>query len=171
MRRSAPVIDTPRLRLRPHRVADAEPMLALWSDPDVVRFIGGRPSTAEEVWSRLLRYAGLWPMLGFGYWAVEERGGSYVGELGLADFRRVIDPPLGRTPEAGWAFLPSVHGRGYAGEALAAVLAWADGHRLTATCCIIAPDNAPSLRLAARAGYAEAARTTYKGEPTIVLRR
>jgi hypothetical protein len=31
--------------------------------------------------------------------------------------------------------------------------------------------NAPSLRVAAKCGYRELARTTYKGEPTVVLER
>lgn len=169
---TAPVLETARLRLRPHRAADFEPMLAMWSDPAVARFIGGRPSTSEETWSRLLRYAGLWPLLGYGYWAAEDRAtGGWCGELGFADFRRTIDPPLGEAPEAGWAFSPAVHGRGYAAEALAAALAWADATLGARTVCIIAPENTPSLRLAAKVGYVEAARTTYKDAPTLVFRR
>jgi RimJ/RimL family protein N-acetyltransferase len=171
-RTAAPRIETPRLLLRPHRAADFEAMAAMWSDPEVTRFIGGRPSTSEETWSRLLRYAGLWPTLGFGYWVIEDRAtGHYVGELGFADFRRVIDPPLGDSPEAGWALAPHAHGRGYAAEALAAALAWADRTLARPTVSIISPENIPSLRLAERVGYRETARTTYKGEPTVVMRR
>ena len=36
---------------------------------------------------------------------------------------------------------------------------------------MIAPDNAPSLRVARKCGYAEYARTTYKGEPTMLFER
>jgi len=43
----------------------------------------------------LLRYAGHWALAGYGYWIVEEReSGRPVGEVGLADFRREISPPL-----------------------------------------------------------------------------
>ena len=64
------------------------------------------------------------------------------------------------------------NGRGYATEAVSAVLAWGDaelGRRQTV--CLISPDNLPSLRVAAKAGYREQQRTTYKGQPTIIFER
>jgi RimJ/RimL family protein N-acetyltransferase len=60
---TAPALDTDRLTLRGHGLADFADSLRLWSDPDVTRYIGGRPFTEEEVWSRLLRYAGHWSLL------------------------------------------------------------------------------------------------------------
>jgi RimJ/RimL family protein N-acetyltransferase len=36
---------------------------------------------------------------------------------------------------------------------------------------MIDPANAPSLRVAGRCGFREYARTTYKGEPTILFER
>jgi RimJ/RimL family protein N-acetyltransferase len=170
---SAPTLETERLRLRAHRKTDFEALSKMWADPVVVRHIGGRPSTAEETWGRLLRYAGLWTLLGFGYWAVEERATSrFVGDVGLADFHRDMTPPLGDAPEAGWVLAPWAHGKGYATEALRAVLAWADGElaRRT-TVCIIDPDNLASLRVATKCGYAEFARGQLKGSPVNVLRR
>ena len=62
----APVLETPRLLLRPHTLDDFPATFAMWSDPEVVRFIGGRPFTREEAWARLLRYVGHWTMLGYG---------------------------------------------------------------------------------------------------------
>ncbi len=65
----------------------------MWGVRIVTRHIGGRPFTAEESWSRLLRYAGHWYLLGFGYWAVVERGTNrFVGEVGFADFHRRHHP-------------------------------------------------------------------------------
>jgi RimJ/RimL family protein N-acetyltransferase len=67
---------------------------------------------------------------------------------------------------------PWAHGQGFAGEAVTAVLAWADGVlRAPRTVCIIDPDNAASLRVAARAGFREVTRTTYKGGPTVLFER
>ena len=66
------VIETERLILRPHRLEDEENVARLWADPQVVRFIC-QPSTRQESWSRLLRYAGHWGFFGYGYFAVEER--------------------------------------------------------------------------------------------------
>ena len=64
------------------------------------------------------------------------------------------------------------HGRGIATEAVRAIVAWAD-RALAAECtaCIISPANAASLRVAAKAGYREVRRTTYKAAPTIVSER
>jgi RimJ/RimL family protein N-acetyltransferase len=90
-----PVIETSRLMLRAHRVEDFAASAALWGDRDVTRYITGKPLTNEEVWSRLLRYAGHWQWLGFGYWVVEEKAsGRFIGEMGFADYRREIEPSI-----------------------------------------------------------------------------
>ena len=168
-----PTLDTPRLRLRPHRPDDLAACAALWADPGVVRFITGRPQSREESWTRLLRYAGHWAWLGFGYWALEEQaGGAYVGELGFADFKREGLPFLAGRPELGWALSPAVQGRGYATEAVTAALAWGDVHLPAAeTACIIAPENLASLRVAAKLGYREVERVARNGGETILFTR
>ena len=163
-------IETERLILRPHRAEDFDDLAALWADPEVTRFIGGRPSTAEESWARLLRYGGLWGLLGFGYWAVRDRAsGRVVGEVGFADFHRGLGPDFDGTPEIGWVLAPRAHGRGLAREAAGAALAWGDARSWPRTVCIIAPDNAPSLRLAEACGFREVRHTTYKDHPTIMF--
>src|SRR5262252_376878 len=97
-----PTLETERLRLRPHTAADFPACTTLWADSSVTRFIGGRALTREEVWARLLRYAGSWQWLGFGYWAVEETStGRFIGELGLARNERDFDPPVSLLDSAG----------------------------------------------------------------------
>lgn len=164
------LIETERLVLRPHRAEDFDDLAALWADPLVTRFIGGRPSTAEDSWLRLLRYGGLWGLLGFGYWAVRDRAsGRFVGDVGFADFHRGLG--FDGVPEAGWVLSPWAHGKGFAGEAVRAALAWADARGWDRSVCIIDEANAPSLRLAAARGYQEASRLTYKDHPVILLER
>lgn len=145
----------------------------MWTDPVVYEFITGRPSTPEESWGRLLRYAGHWKLLGYGYWAVEERGtGRFVGDTGFADYHRNNLPALKDTPELGWVLSPAVHRRGYATEALAAITQWGDRNFKTRrTACIIAPENVASLRVAHKLGFVEDSRTTYNGDPTILMYR
>ena len=152
---AAPTIETARLTLRGHVPADLADSAALWGDPAVTRYIGGRPSTEEEVWARLLRYVGHWSALGFGYWVVVERAsGRFVGEVGLADFRRAIVPSFGGAPEAGWVLAPRAHGRGLATEAVRAALTWYEAtFGPTRTVCMIDPDHAASLRVADRCGF------------------
>lgn len=173
-----PGLDTERLTLRGHTVADFADSAAMWADPDVTRYIGGRPSTEEEVWHRLLRYAGLWALLGYGYWVVRERdSGRFAGEVGLADFRRELTPSFGDTPEAGWALATWASGRGYATEALRAVLAWADAQSAPTalarrrTVCMITPGNTASVRVAEKCGYRQMADAEFKGKPTMVFER
>jgi RimJ/RimL family protein N-acetyltransferase len=144
----------------------------MWSNPTVTRFIGGRPSSAEEAWSRLLRYIGLWPALGYGYWVITDRQtGRFVGEVGLADFHREIAPPI-TCPEAGWALLPCAHGQGFATEALEAVLSWADSNLFfRQTMCIISPDNTASIRVAEKTGYTKMHEADYKDALTGIYER
>ncbi len=145
----------------------------MWADPVVTRYISGRAFTPEEVWARLLRYAGHWSWLNYGYWAIEENStGRFIGELGFADYKREMQPSIAGLPELGWVLATQSHGQGYATEAVHAVLAWADGHfGTTRTVCIIHPDNRASIRVAEKSGYQEWRHTTYKGNPTILYYR
>jgi RimJ/RimL family protein N-acetyltransferase len=170
---AAPLLETERLRLRAHRADDHAGCLAIWSDPEVTRYIGGRPFSREEVWKRVLHYAGLWSLLGYGYWAVEEKAsGRYIGDVGCADFKRDMAPALDGMLECGWALAPYAHGKGYATEALLAIVAWVqanlDASRIV---CIIAPDNLASIRVAEKAGFRRWQDTTYHGDPTVVFIR
>lgn len=171
--RDVPVLETERLRLRRHHADDLANCAALWADPEVVRYIGGRPFTREETWSKILRYAGHWALLGYGYWVIEDKSTKiFLGELGFADFRREIEPPLDGMPELGWVLAPHAHGRGLATEAVRAALAWGDRHLGAArTACIIAPEHRASIRVAEKCGYRLLTATTYKGEPTLMFMR
>ena len=168
-----PVIETERLRMRGHRVEDFDDCLAMWSDPEVTRFIGGKPLSGEDVWARLLRYAGHWHLLGYGYWLVERKDtGLFVGEVGFADFKRQIAPSFEGIPEIGWVLIPWAHGNGYAIEALRAATAWGDQHfGGKTTGCLINPDNKASIRVAEKGGYKSFCRTFYKEHPAIIFRR
>lgn len=168
-----PTLETERLILRPHRLSDFDTYVEMWADADVVRFMGGKPFDRESSWSRFLRHAGIWQHLGFGFFAIEEKAtGLFVGEAGFHDLRRDITPLIEGTLEAGWALMPTGQGWGYATEAMAAAIAWAEsafpGERMTA---IIHPDNLPSMRVASRLGFAELARTTYHDQPVVICER
>ena len=168
---TAPTLETARLRLRAHRPDDFAACRAIWSDPEVVRHIGGKPSTGEEAWRRLLTYAGLWSLLGFGYWAIEERAsGQYIGDVGYAEFQRDIDPSLRGMLECGWVLARAAHGKGYASEAVSAIEAWRlanlPGCRAA---CIIAPGNVASIRVAEKAGLRLWCESTYHDQPTLIF--
>lgn len=166
---SASRLETERLILRGHRREDYDSEFALWNDAGVrENLLRGAAALPHEVWSRLLRYMGHWVAMGWGYWAIEEReSGRFVGECGFADFKRGLGVDL---PEAGWAIRDDASGKGYALEAMRAVLAWGD-ERFAATFCIIATENMRSTKLAEKLGYVIGERIDFNGAETLVCRR
>ncbi|WP_420004196.1 GNAT family N-acetyltransferase [Arenibacterium sp. LLYu02] len=169
-----PVVETERLRLRPHQVGDFPALAQTWADPEVVRFISGVPSTEEASWARLLRYMGHWQALGFGYWAVTLKAeGTYVGDAGFADFRRDITPPLNHVPEAGWVLASQFHGQGYGREAVEAIHRWAQDHTTwERSCCLFDPEHLVSQNLALKVGYVPRAELgRYNGQPVRMMFR
>ena len=169
----APPIETERLRLRAHCLGDFAASVAIWADPVVVRHTIGKPSTEQATWFRLLRYAGHWSILGYGYWAVEDKAtGAFIGEVGFADFKRDIKPSIEGIPEVGWVLSTEHHGKGYATEALEAALHWSDAHLANErTVCIITPANSASIRVAEKCGFEEYARTDPGEMQTIFFER
>jgi RimJ/RimL family protein N-acetyltransferase len=166
-----PVIETERLRLRCHRIDDFADCAAMWADPAVIRYVGGKPLTGEEVWARLIRYVGHWALLGFGFWAVEEKEtGVFVGDVGFMHFKRDIRPSRDDMPEIGWILASQAHGRGYATEAVRAAVAWGE-QRFARTVCIIHPDNLASIRVAGKCGYEEPVLAAYKGNNVLMFER
>lgn len=171
MTSAAPTLLSDRLTLAGHARGDLDEATAMWAEPAVYAMIGGKPRSREEVWLRLLRSVGQWAMFGYGSWVVRETAsGRFVGDVGLLEAERAIDPPLA-LPEVGWALSPAFHGQGMAAEALTAVLGWADGAGVGATCCIIDPANAPSIRLAEKVGYRLVREAAYVGRTVLVFER
>jgi len=152
---SPPIIETPRLRLREHRLSDKADHIAMWADERVTRFIGGEPRAPDVSWGKFLSAAGLWPVMGYGYWVFADKvTDKLIGMGGLSYFGRGI-PELEGQPEAGWAFDADHWGGGLATEAMRAALAWADANLdASEVRCIIEPGNGASERVAAKLGFA-----------------
>ena len=116
---------------------------------------------------------GLWEVIGYGYWMVERlEDGAYLGSVGFLDSKRDMAPSIEGIPEMGWIFAPHAQGQGYASEAVAAGLDWADralGRREFVA--IIAHANEASIRLAVKAGFSAREEAVYKGEPILLFRR
>ena len=170
---SAPTLETPRLVLRGRRADDFPAFAQLQADPHFQRYINGAPYGEQEAWSKFCFMAGSWSLHGYGFFLVEEKAsGEYVGDAGVAEFHRAIDPSHVGVPEAGWGFAPRTWGTGIAGEAVAAALAWFDrAFDHPQTCCIIAAENHASARLAQRNGFRPSYIARFKGEPIDVFRR
>ena len=113
-------IETPRLILRRFKTDDLEDMLKNWASDPSVQEEYGEPvySTAEEAKGLLDRYISGYSSDSFYRWAVEEKGsGKNIGQIA---FCRVYEEL--RTAEIEYCIGTSFQGRGYAGEALSAVI-------------------------------------------------
>lgn len=173
MQTDVPFLETDRLRLRGHTRDDFDAVLAMWSDPLVVRHIGQGVALSEnQVFEKILRLRGMWPVFGFGFWAIEERmTGRLVGEIGFLERYRA-EPEHRGVPECGWALVAEAHGKGFASEALAAVLGWGDANlRVRRTICTITPENAPSIRLAEKFGYKRFGTELSNGRNVVLFER
>jgi RimJ/RimL family protein N-acetyltransferase len=170
---NVPQLDSSRLKLRGFESEDFERYATMWTEPAVVRFIGGAALSREAAWSRFLRQIGHWDRLGFGFFAIEDRAtGAFLGEAGFQDLHRALAPSIEGTLEAGWVLATAAHGKGLAEEAMQACLDWADrtlpDKRVT---CIIRPDHAASLHIAMKLGFREFSTSDYTGKPIAVLER
>ena len=118
-----PVLETPRLILRPFAEEDADAVFAVYSDRETNTFLPWFPAGTKEEAARLCaRHA----EESFSY-AICPRGGTPVGYVHLGKAAPY---------DLGYALLPAFRGRGLATEACAAVMAQAraDGLQyLTAT--------------------------------------
>jgi RimJ/RimL family protein N-acetyltransferase len=167
-----PTLETDRLRLRPLGLQDLDAYVAFWQDPAVVRFISGSPLPREQSWRRLIGMAGHWQLMGFGFFAIEEKcSGQLIGEAGFQEMRRDLHPTIEGTLETGWGILPAFQGKGYATEAGFAAMDWAERtHPALDYSCIISPENRPSLNLARKLGFVADVTATYMGKPVVILR-
>jgi RimJ/RimL family protein N-acetyltransferase len=170
---SAPTLTTPRLILRAPKRSDYAAMHAVWSDPIVTKYIGGRVSTPQDTWFRLLRYLGHWPMMGYGYFACFEKdSGAYIGDMGIANQVRGLHPDFDDAPETGWVLSPSAFGKGYATEAMLTLLSWFEAtHGLGRTVCMVESAHTASLNVAAKLGYRPFTKIMVGDDPITLLER
>jgi ribosomal-protein-alanine N-acetyltransferase len=148
---SAPVLMTPRLRLRGWRESDLAPLAALSRDPKVMEFFPKLFDRAECE-AAVGRTEAHFERHGFGWWAVELiREETFMGYVGL----RVVPHQLPFTPavEAGWRLAREHWGKGYATEAARAALALGFGaKRLDEVVAFTVPANLASRRVMEKIG-------------------
>jgi RimJ/RimL family protein N-acetyltransferase len=123
-------LETDRLLLRAFTDDDVDNLVALDSDPAVMRFINGgratpRDEVVEQVLSRFLWYQE--QPSGYGFWAAEEKDtGAFIGWFHLRPDPDVGDPA---EPELGYRLMRTAWGRGYATEGSRALIDWAFVHQ------------------------------------------
>jgi RimJ/RimL family protein N-acetyltransferase len=153
----AMILEGPRLRLRPWRVADWAPLAALNADPVVMRHFAAPMAAAEsDAWgARLQEHIATH---GWGFWAVELRAApGCIGAVGLMHIPWPVPvpglAPLAPAVEIGWRIAPGHQRQGLAEEAARLALAAGFGPiGLAEILAFTVPANAPSWRLMEKLG-------------------
>jgi RimJ/RimL family protein N-acetyltransferase len=154
-------LETERLVLRLPEPADAESYAAVWSDPEVVRFLSGKLWTVDDARHAIDRMRRHWEWFGLGLFSVvrneDERVLGRVGFLVWDPKRWVnghgekLEPPV--ETEVGWTLGREYWNRGYATEAALACRDLALGELgLTRLISLIARGNQASVRVAEKIG-------------------
>jgi RimJ/RimL family protein N-acetyltransferase len=161
-------IETLRLRLRPIEATDAPGILALDSDPAVLRYLPQPRLTALAEAAAVVEYIrAQYQRNGVGRWAVERKqDGAFLGWCGL----KLVDDAVtnGRTNyyDLGYRLLPGCWGQGYASEAAAASLRYGfEVLRLPVLHATVMQGNAASGRVLAKLGFQCAAGFEQDGAP------
>ena len=154
-------LETERLILRQPEMGDVDGYAEIWGDQEVVRFLGGRTQSPEEVPAGIERMLKQWHRHGVGLFSVlrkeDERLVGRVGYL-LWDSERWVnamheelEDPL--ELEIGWVVASAFWNQGYATEAATACRDHAFGSLgRNRVISLIAPENTPSIRVAEKIG-------------------
>ena len=164
MHRAAAELETDRLRFRLFREDDF-PTYETWcANIEIMRYLGGKTLNRVEAWRHMAYQLGHWDLLGYGYYAVEEKSsGRLIGRVGFTNH------PGWPAFELGWTIVPEFQGKGFASEAARMLLAYAFGaldqpHVVS----LIHPDNAPSRRVAEKLGETIEGETQVLSMPVLI---
>jgi len=158
------ILETDRLRLRwfTGTDTDADFLRALLNDPGWLAYIGERNVRTRRqarTWIAT-RHTATYGRLGFGFWAVERKAdGALMGMCGLVKRDTLMEA------DVGYALMPAFRGQGYASEAAAACVRYAqDVLGLPEVWGITGPDNAASAAVLKQSGLHDAGVTRLVGE-------
>lgn len=159
-----PHLKTRRLRLRAARASDLEQLWMLWNVPEVRHYLFDDQPVPREHAAALLECARALAWRGLGLWMVERALGrtevhTVIGCVALTPAKVVADydPGVKGLVEPLVAFTPPMWGRGYAHEALRAVIDYAFRTlRLPVLAAAADVPNEPSHRMLRGLGFAPA---------------
>jgi len=142
-------VETTRLRLRKPAVADAEAVFARYaSDPEVTRFLSWATHRSLDETRAFLEFSeAQWARWPAGPYLVESRAdGALLGGTGLA-----FETP--RRASTGYVLAKDAWGKGYATEALRAIVSLARDMGVRRLYALCHPDHAASWRVLEKGGF------------------
>lgn len=144
-------LETKRLILKQHELADFDNLLALRSDPDVMKYIGdGSTHTEEQVKRFLNTTIPYQEKHGIGFCSVfEKESGNFIGQAGLFHLGYADEQPeieiAHRLHKACW-------GKGYATELAKALIRWGFDHlSVDKLIAVVDPANVASQKVLKKA--------------------
>ncbi len=162
------LLTTARLSLVPFSDDHVDGLNVLNSDPEVMRFISGRPETRDETVAAVERVKRRWLEFGYSWWSfIDRASGEVVGAGALQNLRRGAAPaPDPTCPlEIGWRLRRDCWHRGLATEAARAIVGFAfdtiHAQELYAVCD---PDNVASASVMKRLGMQICGLQTWYGK-------
>jgi len=168
------ILTTARLRLEPVAPSHFDGLHELNSDPEVMRYIGGRPETPEETLAVIARTQARWKEFGYSWWSfIDRESGQLVGAGCVQNLRRRDTPsPDPACPlEIGWRLRRDRWGQGLASEAAIAMADFAfgplKGPELYAVCD---PENTASSAVMRRLGMEDLGIDTWYGKELATYR-
>jgi ribosomal-protein-alanine N-acetyltransferase len=154
------MLETSRLWLRRLRPSDEPALIALDSDPEVMRYVGSpagvrpRDETADRVSQRIRAQHGP-----HGWWLIEGKRDRTFHGLGL-----LLPMPDGDDVEVGYRLVRASWGQGVATEATSALVDYALGTlALPRVVAVVYPENRASRRVLEKLGFVHSGLGTYKG--------
>jgi len=156
------VLRTARLRFEPFDEQHFEGLHAMNRDPEVQRYLMGRPETPEETLASIARVKARWAAHGYGWWAFIEPASAELVGAGCIQH-------LGHDPanphEIGWRLRRDRWGMGLASEAAQELLRHGfEGLQAPLLQAIRHPGNAGSARVMDKLGMRYVGMQSWGGE-------
>jgi RimJ/RimL family protein N-acetyltransferase len=164
-------LTTDRLTLVPFTDDHLDALNTLNSDPEVMRYLSGRPETREETVAVIGRVKQRWTEFGYSWWSfIDKDSGLIIGAGALQNLRReaTAHPDPACPLEIGWRLRRDYWNRGLATEAAHAIAGFAfntiQAEEVYAVCH---PDNVASARVMQRLGMQYAGLQIWYGKTVV----
>lgn len=162
LHQAPPLLETPRLRLRPMQPGDMDSLLAIFADPNVMTSFGVPPFDRTQMTRWVQRNLDHQVRYGYGLFSVLlKTDGTLIGDCGL-EWMDIDGVPAA---ELGYDFRSDSWNQGYATEAAGAVRDYAfDRLRLPHLVSLIRVGNLASQRVAEKIGMRNTGEITRHGQ-------
>lgn len=162
------VLETERLRFRRLEISDAEDLFRIYSDTEVMKFMGESPPSIEAERNNIEAHIKKYYQTGsFGFWAtIFKESGKFIGRCGLLTSQIAGKDEI----EIGYLLDRNFWGKNLATEAACGILDFAfqrlDLKRIVA---VIHPENLASKKVAEKAGMVYERNVSYKTHAEVLL--